>query len=159
VAGIAFHPRHASQQHRGTPDYDLARELVEALDVPVILSGGISSDERAAHAFERSGAEALMLARGSLGNPWRFERLLGRRTGEPTPDEVLDELLWTIAGCEEHLGPERAGRWLRKAYPWFAERLELPKPLQQQLVTAPDTQAARAAIASIRSGAPTALAA
>ena len=75
VAGIAFHPRHASQQHKGSPDYDLARELVEALEVPVLLSGGISSDERAVKAFERSGAEALMLARGSLGNPWRFERL------------------------------------------------------------------------------------
>ena len=45
VAGIAFHPRHASQQHAGAPDYALARELVEALPVPVILSGGLSSDE------------------------------------------------------------------------------------------------------------------
>ena len=46
VAGIAFHPRHASQQHSGAPDYALARELVEALPVPVIVSGGLSSDER-----------------------------------------------------------------------------------------------------------------
>src|ERR687883_894833 len=37
VAGISFHPRHASQQHKGSPDYALARELVEALDVPVIV--------------------------------------------------------------------------------------------------------------------------
>ncbi len=69
VAGIAFHPRHASQEHRGEPDYDLAATLVEALDVPVVISGGLSSDERAAEAFERTGAAALMLARGSLGNP------------------------------------------------------------------------------------------
>ena len=41
VAGIAFHPRHASQQHSGAPDYALARELVEAVPVPVILSGGL----------------------------------------------------------------------------------------------------------------------
>ena len=41
VAGIAFHPRHASQQHSGAPDYALARELAEALPVPVILSGGL----------------------------------------------------------------------------------------------------------------------
>src|ERR687886_144196 len=47
VAGIAFHPRHASQQHKGTPNYALARELVEALDVPVMLSGGLLSDEQA----------------------------------------------------------------------------------------------------------------
>ena len=42
VAGVAFHPRHASQQHKGKPDYALARELVEALEVPVVVSGGLS---------------------------------------------------------------------------------------------------------------------
>jgi tRNA-dihydrouridine synthase B len=148
VAGIAFHPRHASQQHKGRPDYDLARELVEALDVPVILSGGLSSDERVLEAFDRSGAEAVMLARGSLGNPWRFERLLGRRQGEPTRQEVLDELEWVIACCEEHLGPERAGRYLRKFYPWYAERLELPKATVHELVQASGPGVVRAALAA-----------
>ena len=68
-----------------------------------------------------------MLARGSLGNPWRFQRLLGLRDGEPSAVEVLDELRWVIDRAEEHLGPERAGRYLRKYYPWYAERLELAK--------------------------------
>ncbi len=149
VAGIAFHPRHASQQHRGKPDYDLAREVVEALDVPVVVSGGLLSDERATEALERSGAAAVMIARGSLGNPWRFERLLGRREGEPTTTEVIDELLWTIACCEEHLGADRAGRYLRKFYPWYAERLDLPKTLREQLLTAPTTAEARSALERI----------
>ncbi|HEX2233290.1 MAG TPA: tRNA-dihydrouridine synthase family protein [Thermoleophilaceae bacterium] len=157
VAGIAFHPRHASQQHRGSPDYALANELVDALDVPVILSGGLSDDERVLAAFGESGAEAVMLARGSLGNPWLFERLLGRRAGEPATDEVLDELEWVIASCEEHLGTERAGRWLRKCYPWYAERLGMPKRLTRELVEAPDTATARGAIERLR--APVALAA
>jgi tRNA-dihydrouridine synthase B len=144
VAGLAFHPRHASQQHKGKPDYALARELAEALDVPVILSGGLSDDERVLAAFDRSGADAVMLARGSLGNPWMFERLLGLRTGEPTAAEVLAELEWTMARCEEHLGSERAGRWLRKCYPWYAERLDLPNALVHELTTAPDIESARA---------------
>jgi len=144
VAGIAFHPRHASQQHKGKPDYLLARELVEALDVPVILSGGLSEDDRVLAAFEQSGADAVMLARGSLGNPWMFERLLGRREGEPSTEEVLAELEWTMARCEEHLGAERAGSWLRKCYPWYAERLGLPKALVHELTTAPDIDSARA---------------
>ena len=55
--------------------------MVDALDVPVIVSGGLLSDEKPAEALERSGAEAVMLARGSLGNPWRFERLLGPARG------------------------------------------------------------------------------
>ena len=105
VAAISFHPRHASQQHKGKPDYALAAQLVEALDVPVIVSGGLLSDEKPLEALSQSGAEAVMLARGSLGNPWRFERLLGLRDGEPRADEVIDELRWVIDRCEEHVGP------------------------------------------------------
>ena len=48
--------------------------------------------DRIRDAFDRTGAAAVLLARGSLGNPWRFERLLGRRDGDPRPDEVAAEL-------------------------------------------------------------------
>jgi len=146
VAGIAFHPRHASQQHAGKPDYGLARELVEALDVPVILSGGLSDEERTLYAFGESDAEAVMLARGSLGNPWRFARLLGRYSGEPTTEEIAEELGTVIDHAEDHLGPERAGRYLRKFYPWYADTLKLTKREREALVTAPTTAHARAAI-------------
>ena len=149
VAGIAFHPRHASQQHRGGPDYKLAAELVEALEVPVIVSGGLLSDEKPAEVLARTGAEAVMLARGSLGNPWRFERLLGLREGEPSVAEVVAELEWVIGCAEEHLGVDRAGRYLRKFYPWYAELLDLPKQDRLELVGAPTTTAARAALARI----------
>jgi tRNA-dihydrouridine synthase B len=152
VAGIAFHPRHASQQHSGSPDYALARELVEALPVPVILSGGLSSEDKVRRAFDGGGAAAVMLARGSLGNPWLFGRLLGSYEGEPTPEEVLDELEWVIASAEDHLGTDRAGRYLRKFYPWYADRLGLTKRERHALVTAPTTAQARAAFGAFALG-------
>jgi nifR3 family TIM-barrel protein len=146
VAAIGFHPRHASQQHKGTPDYELAAELVEAIEVPVILSGGMSDDAAIRDAWEQTGVEAVMIARGSFGNPWRFQRLLGLRDDEPTRDEIVDELRWVIDRAEEHLGVERAGRYLRKFYPWYAEVLALGKQDQQPLVTAPTTDDARRAL-------------
>ncbi len=149
VAGIGFHPRHASQEHSGRPDYVLARELVEALEVPVLLSGGLRSDAEVREAFDRSGADAVMLARGSLGNPWLFERLLGLRDGDPTRVEVARELRWVIDRAEEHLGPERAGRYLRKFYPWYAEAMGLTKAEQQPLVSAPTTDDARRALTDL----------
>jgi tRNA-dihydrouridine synthase B len=149
VAGIAFHPRHASQQHRGQPDLALAAELVERLDTPVVLSGGLSSDEATLDAFERTGAEAVMLARGALGNPWRFARLAGRYAGEPSLEEVARELEWVIDHCEEHLGVERAGRYLRKFYPWYADTLGLTKRERRELVEAPTTDAARRALEAV----------
>jgi len=147
VAGIAFHPRHASQQHKGKPDMALAAELVEALPVPVMVSGGLLSDHAVHEALAQSGAEAVMLARGSFGNPWRFERLLGMRDGEPSPREVAAELEWVIDRAEEHLGADRAGHYLRKFYPWYAEQLGLTKALQIDLITAPTTAHARAFLA------------
>jgi tRNA-dihydrouridine synthase B len=146
VAGIGFHPRHASQQHKGDPDYALAAELVEVLDVPVILSGGLQDEERILRAFDQTGADAVMLARGSLGNPWRFERLLGLREDEPTRAEIVAELRWVIDRAEEHLGVERAGRYLRKFYPWYADTMDLTKSERQPLVTAPTTGQARLAL-------------
>jgi tRNA-dihydrouridine synthase B len=143
VAGIGLHPRHASQQHKGEPDYALAAELVEQLSVPVVLSGGLRDEERILEAFEQTGAAAVMLARGSLGNPWRFERLLGTRDTQPTRAEIAGELLWVIDRAEEHLGTERAGRYLRKFYPWYADTMGLTKREMQPLVTAPTTSSAR----------------
>ncbi len=123
VAAIGFHPRSAATQHKGTPDYALARELAGSLDAPMIISGGLDSAEDARRAYEESGADAVMIARGALGNPWIFEELTGRREVPAEREEIVAELLWVIDRAEEHLGPERAARYLRKFYPWYLERL------------------------------------
>ncbi len=144
VAGLCIHPRHASQRHSGSPDLNLARGLIEELPVPVLISGGLRDAERARSAFEQTGAAAVMLARGSLGNPWIFEQLLGGRGGEPSAPEILAELDWVIDRACEHLGPERAGRYLRKFYPWYVERLGADRALQDGLQRAATIEDARA---------------
>jgi tRNA-dihydrouridine synthase B len=125
VAAIAFHPRSAAVQHSGQPDYALARELVEAIDVPVVISGGLQTAEAARHAYAESGADAVMIARGGLGSPWIFEELTGRRTAPPTREEVIAELRWVLDRGAEHWGPHRAARNLRKFYPWYLEQLDV----------------------------------
>jgi nifR3 family TIM-barrel protein len=163
VAAIAFHPRSAAVHHKGVPDYELAARLVATLDAPVILTGGLHDAPATRAAFERTGAAAVMLARGSLGNPWLFERLLGERASEhesggaldhereydherdlergpdrgtgagPTRAQVLAELDWIVAAAVEHLGVARAGRYLCKFYPWYVARLGLERPVAKEL--------------------------
>jgi nifR3 family TIM-barrel protein len=150
VAAIAFHPRSAAVHHKGTPDYDLAARLVESLGAPVILTGGLQDAASARAAYEHTGAAALMLARGSLGNPWLFEELLGTRDAQPSREQVLDELDWLVDRAVEHLGSDRAGRWLRKAYPWYLDRLGEDKPLRERLQQAQTLAEAREALAALR---------
>jgi tRNA-dihydrouridine synthase len=86
----------------------------------------------------------VLLARGSLGNPWLFEELLGARTGDPTPDEILSELEWVMDRAIQHLGEDRATRYLRKFYPWYLERLGSDHALQAALQEAPSIDGVRA---------------
>ena len=128
VAAVALHPRPAKQFHRGRPDYALVRGLGEALErdgnpVPVIVSGGLRTAAQARRAYEESGADAVMIARGSLGNPWIFDELSSGADVEPTPAEIEAELRWILDRAAEHWGPERAARNLRKVSPWYVERL------------------------------------
>ena len=108
---------------RAAPTTRSTRELAERVEVPVIVSGGL--EER------RGGPRRLRGVRGRRGDdrPWLARQPLGlRRThraahGAAGRAEVAAELLWTIDRAEEHMGTERAGRYLRKFYPWYVERL------------------------------------
>lgn len=151
VASLAFHPRHASQQHKGLPDYELARDVVEALaPTPVIISGGLRDAPGVHEAFERTGAAAVMLARGALGNPWLFAEVLGTRSAPPGTDEILDELDWVLSCAVDHMGPERAARYLRKFYPWYVERLGGGAELQDALQRTASVDEARAVLGRVR---------
>jgi nifR3 family TIM-barrel protein len=149
VAGLTLHPRSATQRHKGVPDYALVRELVEELAVPVIVSGGLSDAQRVRAAWEQTGAEAVMLARGALGNPWLFAELLGTREEAPSHDEIVAELHWVIDRADDHLGPERATRYLRKFYPWYVERLGAGSEIQDALQRAGSLDEARAVVGEI----------
>jgi nifR3 family TIM-barrel protein len=149
VAAIGFHPRSAQVHHKGAPDLGLARELVQTLNAPVILSGGMNEPDAIRHAFEYTGCEAVMLARGALGNPWLFARLLGARDDEPTMSEVLSELEWVMQRAVEHLGERRAGRYMRKFYPWYVERIGGSKALQGALQATDTIPEARAVLATL----------
>ena len=150
VSAIGFHPRSAAVHHKGVPDYDLAAKLAASLPAPVILTGGLRDRDAVLEAYEHTGAAAVMLARGSLGNPWLFEELLGRRTENPTVDEILDELDWMMDAAAEHFGPERAARWMRKAYPWYTERLGAGKEVQARLQATDSLVAAHAVLSELR---------
>jgi nifR3 family TIM-barrel protein len=150
VAAIAFHPRSAAVQHKGSPDYALVRELAARVDVPVIVSGGLDSAERAREAYRESGADAVMIARGSFGYPWIFAELIGGRTMAPDGAEIAAELLWVIDAAEEHLGADRAGRYLRKFYPWYLTRIGMSQREAAELQSVAGLDEVRSRVRALR---------
>jgi tRNA-dihydrouridine synthase B len=154
IAGVAFHPRPAAAGHKGEPDHALAAALAERLEVPVIISGGLQTAEAARRAYRLSGASAVMIARGSLGWPWIFEELTGRRSKPPAAEEVVEELRWLIEQAEQHFGAERAARYLRKFYPWYLDHLEAPREVAEELQRSADLSRARELIAPLAGPAP-----
>jgi tRNA-dihydrouridine synthase len=116
----------------------------------VIVTGGLHDPQAVALAFERTGAAAVMLARGSLGNPWLFAQVLGRRAGDPGPDEVLDELDWVMDRAVEHFGVQRGTRYLRKFYPWYLARVGAGHDVQDALQRSEGIDAARSILARLR---------
>ena len=152
VAAIGFHPRVAKQGHKGVPDYAMARELAGTIDVPMIISGGLSSADAARNAYEKSGAAAVMIARGSLGYPWVFSELTGQEVEKPGAENVMGEILWVIDRAEEHMGTERAGRYLRKFYPWYLDQLDVPKLVRNELCQTAGLDRARELVEQIRIG-------
>ena len=110
---------------------------------------GMEGAEHIRWVFEHTGCAAVMLARGALGNPWLFEQVLDARDAGPAPEEVLKEWAWVIDRAEEHLGPERAARYLKKFHPWYVERLGAPRPVQDALQRADTLDEQRSVIDSL----------
>ncbi len=150
VAAIAFHPRAATKGHKGKPDYALTRELVERVEVPVIVSGGLSSALAARRAYEESGADAVMIARGSLGNPWVFEELTGRRVEPPGPGGDSHRAgSGSSTGPRSTSGPSGPSDTCANSTPGTSSAWRRPRRWLEELQRSADLPRARELVASL----------
>jgi len=134
AAALTLHPRSAQQMYTGEADHALTGELVQRVDVPVIASGDVTSREQALTVLERSGAAAVMVARGAQGNPWALREIVEGESFRPTREEVAAELIVFIHEAVRELGEQRAVGFLKKFYGWYLGHGRFPKPFKQELV-------------------------
>jgi nifR3 family TIM-barrel protein len=134
AASLTLHPRSAQQMYTGTADHSLTAELVSLVDVPVVASGDITSRERARAVLEQTGATAVMVGRAAQGNPWALREIADGDATEPSPEEVVAELVVFIRETVRELGERRATGFLKKFYGWYLGRGRFPRPFKQELV-------------------------
>ena len=131
---LTLHPRSAKQMYTGEADHSLTAELVSLVDVPVIASGDITSRAKAQAVLATTGAAAVMVGRAAQGNPWALRQILEGSSAEPSPEEVVAELVLFMRETVRELGERRAGGFLKKFYGWYLGRGRFPRPLKQELV-------------------------
>lgn len=74
AAALTIHCRTRKQGHKGEPDWEWIARIKQVVDIPVALNGGVMSAQDAKKAFDETGADAVMIARGVIGNPWIFRQ-------------------------------------------------------------------------------------
>jgi nifR3 family TIM-barrel protein len=136
---LCLHPRTRADMYSGEARWSEIRDLVEALDIPVIGNGDIRSGEDARRMREETGCAAVMIARGSHGDPWIFAQARAALDGLPVPPEPgVDE---RFAICLEHArnaiafetDPERAILDFRKHLGWYTKGLPDGRRLRTEL--------------------------
>ena len=126
VAAVAVHGRTREQYYSGKADWDIIRQVKEAVKIPVIGNGDVFTPEDAKRMLEETGCDGIMVGRGAKGNPWIFKRITHYlETGEllpgPTLMEVRDMILRHGKMLTEYKGEMTAMREMRSHMAWYTK--------------------------------------
>lgn len=124
AAAVAVHGRTREQYYSGKADWEIIRQVKEAVSIPVIGNGDVHSPEAAKKLLEETGCDGVMVARGARGNPWIFRRIVSYlETGvvppDPSKEEVKDMIFRHAAMMTEQKGELAAMREMRKHVAWY----------------------------------------
>lgn len=128
AAAVAVHGRTREQYYSGQADWDIIRRVKEAVHIPVIGNGDVTSPEKAEAMQRQTGCDGVMVARGAQGNPWIFSELISyEKTGQipPRPDVgKIREMMLRHARMQIAYKGEKAGiREMRKHVAWYTKGL------------------------------------
>jgi tRNA-dihydrouridine synthase B len=156
---ITVHGRTRQQFYKGEARWHLVRPVVEAVKVPVVVNGDITSIAAAREALEQSGAAAVMIGRGAQGQPWAVGQIGAQLAGrEPEAAPIGAELAALVAEHYDAMltdyGTQLGVRVARKHLDWYLEaaNIGLDKPVRSQLLNELEPVEVTRMIADIYSG-------
>ncbi|WP_291236250.1 tRNA dihydrouridine synthase DusB [Frisingicoccus sp.] len=118
AAAVAVHGRTREQYYHGKADWDIIRQVKEAVNIPVIGNGDINSSEAAKEIQKQTGCDGIMVARGLQGNPWLIGQIL-YGTPKPSIEEVVEMILRHARMQVEFSGEYLGIRQMRKHVAWY----------------------------------------
>lgn len=127
IDAIAVHGRTREQMYEGKADWDIIRAVKENVRVPVIGNGDVFSVEAAIKIKEITNCDAIMIARGAMGNPWIFREVMQALNGEeviyPTAVEKIDMCIRHLDLAVKYYEEIKAVREMRKHTSWYVKGL------------------------------------
>lgn len=137
VDGLAIHPRLQTQKFEGRPDYTVARDVKQALHIPVLLSGNVVNWATARLAYEQTGVDGFMIGRGIWGKPWKLKELTEHsqdRKFAVSRKEILACALDHFNRMIAYYGP-RALFAFRKHIPFYIAGMQGASDIRSRLLT------------------------
>ena len=127
-AAVAVHGRTREQYYSGKADWEIIRQVKEAVSIPVIGNGDVTTPEKAEELVQTTGCDGIMIARGAQGNPWIFSEMIGKEKNgvtPPRPDkEAIRNMILRHSKLQIQYRGEFAGmREMRKHVAWYTKGL------------------------------------
>jgi len=137
-AAVAVHGRTREQYYLGKADWEIIHRVKEAVSIPVIGNGDVTSGQKAIEMLEKTGCDGVMIGRGCQGNPWIFRELLeyeetGMIPTRPGKDELRETMLRHARLQMEFKGDHMGILEMRKHVAWYTKGLEGSAKLRDEI--------------------------
>jgi tRNA-dihydrouridine synthase B len=151
IQSLAMHGRTRACMYTGEAEYDTIRAVKQAVRIPVVANGDITTPEKAKFVLDYTGADAVMIGRAAQGRPWIFREIehflqTGARLAPPPVREIRDVLLGHLDELYGFYGHERGVRVARKHIGWYTKGLSHSAVFRARMNTLDDAQAQTAAV-------------
>lgn len=144
---IAIHARTKKQGYSGLADWDIIKQVVSGVSIPVLANGDIHTSLLTFNALKQTKAAGVLIARGALGNPWIFSQIKEQLAGlDPTAITMAERMRVVKQHLQYHLEQhgEKSVMTFRKHLVWYFRGIDGMKPYKQRLHTVDSVEGLRA---------------